>query len=109
MDADLLSFITTVKFFGYWYLSGLVFTTILGIMAVVDGKTEEIRISDLEEFFGWALLGPLLGLLVLGIVVMKSTSGIREAYYGLRHKVLWRSKTSRSKAVLFGDKDSDDD
>ncbi len=109
MDAEVASFMGTVYWILGWYGIGLVFTTILCIMAIMDGKTEEVRLKDFEEYFMWALGGPLIGLIVLSILFLKATSGIRSSYSGFRHKVLWRSKTSRTKQVLYGDQSNDDD
>jgi hypothetical protein len=109
VDAELQSFLTTASYVLYWYLSGVVFTTILCAVAIYDGKTEEIRLKDFEEYLGWALGGPLIGLIVLSILFLKATTGIRQGYSEMRHRVLWRSKSSQAKEVLFGSKDTDDD
>ena len=109
VDTELTSFLTSASYVLYWYLAGIVFTTILCSIAIYDGKTEEIRLKDFEEYLMWSLGGPLIGLIVLSILFMKATSGLRGTYSNLRHKVLWRSRSSQAKEVLFGSKDTDDD
>jgi len=98
-----------LTFAGYWYLSGLFFVFIVSLLLIHDGEIEEIRIQDFERYFGWSVLGPIAGIFMLWIIFMKLTHSFREVYVSNRHRVLWRGKTSRSKAVLFGSKDDDDD
>ncbi len=108
VDQEVASFMAMATGVGLWYASGLIFSVLLGILMIRDGKMEEVRIKDFEGLLGWALLGPLIGLILIGILFLKATNGIRNSYSESRHTVLWRSKTSKTKAVLYGSKDDDD-
>ena len=92
----------------FWLASGLAFSFIILLWSILDGSKEELRIKDITEILVMTLAGPLLGLLIAYKVGTILSNYISNKLRVHGDTIIWRSRTSKTKAILFSSKEDDD-
>ena len=105
-----LSFLDVVKYCAEWYTSGIILSFICMLYSINISKTlDEVKVHNVQELFMLALAGPLMILFMLCWLFFELFGKLKKELSQHKDVVLWRSRRGKTKTVLYGNKDEDDD